>query len=142
MRSTVQFAFDPEDPARRQFFAALTALGLGSEALRHDLFAQASQAPQSRVTAAMVKEAVELAGLKYTEAEQQGMVASLNRILLRAEELHQAPPDNDAPSPILFNPRVPGFPVVVPTRVHRPLVGVSFDHRTGGSGSATSGFGR
>ena len=78
----------------------MTALGLGSEPLVRELFALASQAPQSRVTAAMVKEAVQLAGLKYTEAEQQGMVASLNRILTRAEELHVAPPDNDAPTPL------------------------------------------
>jgi Asp-tRNA(Asn)/Glu-tRNA(Gln) amidotransferase A subunit family amidase len=108
-------------PSRRSFFAMVTALGLGSEPLVRELYAIASQAPpQSRITPAMVKEAVQLAGLKYTEAEQQGMLASLNRILTRAEELHQAPPDNDAASPLLFNPRVPGFPVVVPARVHRP----------------------
>lgn len=105
---------------RRHFISALTALGLGAEPFARVLFAQAAQAPASRVTPAMVREAVQLAGLKYSEAEQLGMVASLNRILTRAEELHQAPPDNDVPSPILFNPRVPGFPVVVPTRVHRP----------------------
>ncbi len=109
---------------RRQFFAALAAIGVGSEPFARALFAQAAQAPQSRVTAAMVREAVQLAGLKYSEAEQQGMVASLNRILTRAEELHQAPPDNDVPSPILFNPRVPGFPVVVPPRVHRPTASI------------------
>ena len=109
-------------PDRRQFFAALTAFGLGSGPFARVLLAGQAQAPASRVTAAMVKEAVQLAGLKYTEAEQQGMVASLNRILTRAEELHLAPPDNDVPSPILFNPRVPGFPVAVPARVHRPAV--------------------
>ncbi len=107
---------------RRQFVAALTAIGIGSQPFARALFSQAAQAPPSRVTAAMVREAVQLAGLKYSETEQQGMVASLNRILTRAEELHQAPPDNDVPSPILFNPRVPGFPVVVPPRVHRPAV--------------------
>ena len=110
-------------PSRRSFFGMMTALGLGAEPLVRELYAittQAAQAPQSRVTAEMVRNAVQLAGLKYTEAEQQGMVASLNRILTRAEELHQAPPDNDAATPLLFDPRVPGFPVVVPTRVHRP----------------------
>jgi Asp-tRNA(Asn)/Glu-tRNA(Gln) amidotransferase A subunit family amidase len=107
-------------PNRRQFFAALTAFGLGADPFARAFAASQGPAPQSRVTAAMVKEAVQLAGLKYTEAEQQGMVASLNRILTRAEELHLAPPDNDVPSPILFDPRVPGFPVVVPPRVHRP----------------------
>jgi Asp-tRNA(Asn)/Glu-tRNA(Gln) amidotransferase A subunit family amidase len=112
-------------PSRRSFFAMMTALGLGSEPLVRELYALALQAPQgtpSRVTAEMVRNAVQLAGLKYTEAEQQGMVASLNRILTRAEELHVAPPDNDAPTPLLFDPRVPGFPVVVPSRVHRPAV--------------------
>jgi Asp-tRNA(Asn)/Glu-tRNA(Gln) amidotransferase A subunit family amidase len=112
-------------PSRRSFFAMMTALGLGSEPFVRELYALATQAPQgtpSRVTAEMVRNAVQLAGLKYTEAEQQGMVASLNRILTRAEELHLAPPDNDAPTPLLFDPRVPGFPVVVPSRVHRPAV--------------------
>ena len=107
-------------PNRRQFFAAVAALGIGSEPFARALFAHVAQAPQSRVTAAMVREAVQLAGLKYTEAEQQGLVASLNRILTRAEELHQTPPDNDAATPLLFDPRVPGFPVAVPSRVHRP----------------------
>jgi len=103
--------------------AALTTLGLAAEPFAAALAAGAptgTQAPQSRVTAEMVREAVRLAGLTYSEAEQQGMVASLNRILARAEDLHQAPPDNDVPSPILFNPRVPGVPVVVPSRMHRP----------------------
>ena len=112
-------------PSRRSFFAMMTALGLGSEPLIRELYALAAQAPQgtpSRITAEMVRSAVQLAGLKYTEAEQQGMVASLNRILTRAEELHLAPPDNDAPTPLLFDPRVPGFPVVLPSRVHRPAV--------------------
>jgi hypothetical protein len=88
-------------PSRRSFFAMMTALGLGSEPFVRELYALATQAPQgtpSRVTAEMVRNAVQLAGLKYTEAEQQGMVASLNRILTRAEELHLAPPDNNPPS--------------------------------------------
>src|SRR5688572_25517049 len=110
-------------PSRRSFFAMMTTLGLGSEPLVRELYALSTQAPQgtpSRVTAEMVRNAVQLAGLTYTEAEQQGLIASLNRILTRAEELHVAPPDNDAPTPLLFDPRVPGFPVVVPARVHRP----------------------
>jgi Asp-tRNA(Asn)/Glu-tRNA(Gln) amidotransferase A subunit family amidase len=108
-------------PPRRRFFAALAAAGVSSGPLAKALWAQAQAAPASRVTPAMVREAVALAGLSYTEAEQQGMVASLNRILSRAEILHKAPPGNEVPSPILFTPRVPGYPVVVPTRVHRPV---------------------
>lgn len=104
--------------SRRRFLATVSALGVTS-AFGKSLWAQAQQAPASRVTDAMVREASQLAGLTFGDAERQGMVASLNRILARADDLHKAPPANDAPSPILFNPRVPGIPVTVPARVHR-----------------------
>ena len=106
--------------SRRRFFTSLSALGLTSVPFGRALWARAQQAPESRVTAAMVREASQMAGLTFNETEQQGMVASLNRILTRADDLHKAPPGNDAPSPILFNPRVPGIPVSVRARVHRP----------------------
>lgn len=105
--------------SRRRFLAAVSAVGITSVPFTRALWAQAQQAPASRVTDAMVREASQLAGLTFGDVERQGMVASLNRILTRADELHKAPPTNDAPSPILFNPRVPGRPVSVPTRVHR-----------------------
>ncbi len=104
--------------SRRRFVASISALGV-SAPFANSLWAQAQQAPASRVTVAMVREAAQIAGLTLTDAEQQGMLASLNRILTRAEDLHKSPPENDAPSPFLFNPRVPGVPVVVPARVHR-----------------------
>src|SRR5580704_9623333 len=106
--------------SRRRFVAGLSAIGLTSARFARALWAQAQQAPASRITPAMVREATQLAGLAFSDAEQQGMVAALNRILARAEELHKAAPDNDAPSPMPFNPRVPGFPVHLPARTHRP----------------------
>jgi Asp-tRNA(Asn)/Glu-tRNA(Gln) amidotransferase A subunit family amidase len=108
-----------ESTSRRRFFASVTALGLSAPFARA-LWAQAQQAPASRVTPEMVRDAVRLAGLTYTDAEQALMVGSLNRILTRAEDLHRTPPDNAAATPILFNPRVPGIPIEVPQRVHRP----------------------
>lgn len=101
---------------RRRFFATLSGLGLTSVPFGRALWAQAQA---SRVTDAMVREASQLAGLTFGDAERQGMMASLNRILTRADDLHKTPPANDAPSPILFNPRVPGRPVTVPARIHR-----------------------
>jgi len=109
------------DPAsRRRFLAALSAAGVTSAPFARALLARAQGGQESRVTPEMVREACRLAGLPYGEAEQQGMVASLNRILQRADELHQNPAENDVPSPFPFNPRVPGIPVNVPTREHRP----------------------
>ncbi len=105
-------------PSRRRFVERLTAMGL-SAPFASALWAQAQQAPASRVTPEMIRDAARLAGLNYTDAEQAAMAGSLNRILARAEDLHRTPPDNAAVSPILFNPRVPGMPIVVPQRVHR-----------------------
>lgn len=105
--------------SRRRFLAVASAVGITSVPFTRALWAQAQQASASRVTDAMVREASQLAGLTFGDAERQGMVASLNRILARADELHKAPPPNEAPSPILFNPRVPGRPVSVPKRLHR-----------------------
>jgi Asp-tRNA(Asn)/Glu-tRNA(Gln) amidotransferase A subunit family amidase len=107
-------------PARRRFFAGLAAAGLTSAPFARALWAQAQPAQTSRVTAEMVREAAKLAGLTYTEEERQGMVAALNRILARADQLHASPRGNDAPSPILFTPRVPGIPVELRARAHRP----------------------
>lgn len=106
--------------SRRHFFASLSAFGVASGPFADALFAQTQGGQTGRVTPEMVREACRLAGLSYSDAEQQGMVASLNRILVRADELHKAPPANDAPSPILFSPRVPGIPVSIPVREHRP----------------------
>jgi Asp-tRNA(Asn)/Glu-tRNA(Gln) amidotransferase A subunit family amidase len=75
---------------------------------------------QGRVTAAMVAEASALAGLAFTDDEQQGMVATLNRILGSVDELHRAPADNEVPSPLHFDPRVPGEAVEVRTRPFLP----------------------
>jgi hypothetical protein len=106
--------------SRRLFIAGLSAVGVSSLPFGRSLWAQVRQAPTSRVTLAMIRDASRLAGLTFSDTEQQGMMASLNRILARAEDLHRSPPANDAPSPILFTPRVPGIPVDVPPRTHRP----------------------
>jgi Asp-tRNA(Asn)/Glu-tRNA(Gln) amidotransferase A subunit family amidase len=103
---------------RRRFLAGVAACGLTAP-FGVAVWAAAQQAG-GRVTPEMIHSAARLAGLTFTDAEQQGMTASLNRILTRAEDLHRDPPGNDVPSPILFDPRVPGVPVTVPARTHRP----------------------
>ncbi len=105
---------------RREFVAALGGLGITSVPLARALWSGTRQAQASRVTADMVRQAAALAGLTFTDGEVQGMLPALNRILGRAEELHRSPPPNETPSPVLFNPRVPGFPVRLPERVQRP----------------------
>jgi Asp-tRNA(Asn)/Glu-tRNA(Gln) amidotransferase A subunit family amidase len=67
----------------------------------------------------MLRAAAQVAGLSFSDEEMERMLPALNRILARAEELHKAPPDNAAWSPTPFDPRVPGFPVTVPSRVQK-----------------------
>ena len=90
--------------SRRGFVAGLSSLGLTSGPFAESLWAQAQQSPSATVTVAMVREAAAVAGLTYTDAELQGMLGSLNRILARATSLHQSPPENDAPSPVRRRP--------------------------------------
>jgi Asp-tRNA(Asn)/Glu-tRNA(Gln) amidotransferase A subunit family amidase len=100
--------------SRRQFLSYCSTAGLTSTLFPGLLWARMQERPGSRVTLAMVREACQLAGLDFTEAEQQGMIDTLNRILARADDLHKAPPGNRVASPIHFDPRVPGFPVTIP----------------------------
>ena len=84
--------------ARRRFLAGVAACGLTAP-FGAAVWAAARQAG-GRVTPDMIQGAARLAGLTFTDAEQQGMTASLNRILTRADDLHRDPPGNDVPSPI------------------------------------------
>jgi Asp-tRNA(Asn)/Glu-tRNA(Gln) amidotransferase A subunit family amidase len=100
---------------RRRFLGYFCSTGLASTLFPGLLWARMQERPASRVTLAMVREASRLAGLEFSEAEQQGMIDTLNRILTRADALHESPPGNSVPSPVHFDPRVPGVPVDVPT---------------------------
>ncbi len=110
---------DRAETTRRRFLTSLTAAGVTSGLFGETLWARLQQAAASRVTPAMVREAAALAGLALSDTEQQGMVATLNRILTRADDLHRSPPENDAASPLVFDPRVPGFPIDLPRREPR-----------------------
>lgn len=103
------------EDGRRRFLSYFAGAGLTSTLLPGLLWARIQERPGSRVTLEMVRQASRLAGLDFSEAEQQGMIDTLNRILTRADELHTSTPSNSAASPIHFDPRVPGFPVSIPT---------------------------
>lgn len=100
---------------RRRFLAYCSAAGLTTTLFPGLLWGRVQESGAGRVTLAMVREACRLAGLDFTESEQQGMIEALNRILPHADRLHADPPGNDAPSPLHFDPRVPGMPVALPT---------------------------
>jgi Asp-tRNA(Asn)/Glu-tRNA(Gln) amidotransferase A subunit family amidase len=108
--------------ARRRFLAACSAAGVSASIFPAVLLASAEQAPAGRVTETMVREAAALAGLALSDADVKGMLTSFARITPRIDELHRAPPENDASSPLQFSPRVAGFPVTPPSSLFRPSV--------------------
>lgn len=110
-------AMNDEATARRRFLAYCSFAGLSSTLFPGLLWGRVQEAPSGRVTLEMVREASRLAGLEFTESEQRDMIGTLNRILTHTDTLHADPPANDALSPLHFDPRVPGVPVVPPTGV-------------------------
>lgn len=117
-RSETRSALRPSD-ARRQFLKSCSAAGLGAGLFPGVLWARVQQAPAGRVTEAMIREAAALAGVPLDDAMVRGMVGTLNRIAARIDELHTNAPANDVPSPVLFTPRVAGFPIEPPSSVFR-----------------------
>jgi Asp-tRNA(Asn)/Glu-tRNA(Gln) amidotransferase A subunit family amidase len=105
---------------RRRFLACCSSLGLASTLFPGVLWARLQDGASRLVTQAMVREAAALAGLSFSDEEQQALVGPLHRILTTAGELHLAPAGNDVPSPLHFNPRVPGGSVSTPARAFRP----------------------
>ncbi|HUG55253.1 MAG TPA: amidase [Vicinamibacteria bacterium] len=104
--------------ARRRFLACFAGTGLSATLLPGALWARWQEAGTDRVTLAMLREAVHIAGLDFTEDEQRTMLRAVNRNLRRADELHQVPLANSVPSPTHFDPRVPGaYREAVPGRM-------------------------
>jgi len=94
-------------PDRRAFVSLCTSLGLGSTLLPGVLWAQ-MQPGTKAVTLDMVRESATLAGIDWTDAECQELVASLSSLARGAEGIDKATLTNASPLPIHFNPRPTG----------------------------------
>jgi len=106
--------------ARRRFLSYFSGLGLGATLLPGVLWAQAQQEEDTRVTPAMLKDALALAGLTFSEEDQKAMLQGVNRNLGNYEELRKIHIPNDVSPPFYFNPIVPGM------KVNRVKEGVRF----------------
>ena len=105
---------------RRKFMAFFAGTGVATTLFPGALWAliqQQQQAPQ-RITKDMLKQAEQLAGLEFTEAERDRMLQGLNGNLQTYEMLRNVPLPNSVPPAIQFDPLVPG--IKLPT-VQRPI---------------------
>ena len=96
---------------RRRFLAYFSGTGLGATLLPGALWGQMQQDGAQRVTPEMLKAALALAGLTFSEDEQKAMLQGVNRNLTSYEELRKTSIPNDVAPPFYFSPIVPGMKV-------------------------------
>ena len=101
---------------RRRFMAYFSGAGLATTLLPGVLWAKMQEARAQRITAAMLKDALAVAGLEFTDEEREQLVNGLNENLERYENLRRLDLDALAP-PLYFSPLVPGTRL---DRVPRP----------------------
>jgi Asp-tRNA(Asn)/Glu-tRNA(Gln) amidotransferase A subunit family amidase len=104
---------------RRRFMAYCSGAGLASTLLPGVLWAKMQEARAQRITAAMLKDALAVAGLEFTDEERAQLVNGLNENLERYENIRRLDLDTLAP-PLYFSPLVPGTKLDRIARPSRP----------------------
>jgi Asp-tRNA(Asn)/Glu-tRNA(Gln) amidotransferase A subunit family amidase len=105
--------------SRRRFLGFFSGIGLGGTLLPGVLWAQAQQGGTTqRITAEMLRGALDVAGLAFSEDDQKGMLQAVNQSLTRYEEVRKLAIGNNVAPPFYFSPLVPGMKV---NRVKEPL---------------------
>ncbi|HEX7239258.1 MAG TPA: amidase [Longimicrobiaceae bacterium] len=107
-------------PDRRAFMGYLAGLGLSGTLFPGVLWGQAAQGAE--ITEATVRQAEEIAGLEFDEAERKMMVEGLKQQERQIQELHRVPLDNSVHPAVLFDPLLPG--TVLPAEGERRPVSV------------------
>lgn len=106
------------DDTRRRFLAYFSGSAAGATLLPGVLWAQLQQTGAPRVSQEMLKAALAVSGLSFSEEEQRAMVVGLNRNLSTYEELRALKIPNDVQPPMYFSPLVPGMRI---NRTREPL---------------------
>jgi Asp-tRNA(Asn)/Glu-tRNA(Gln) amidotransferase A subunit family amidase len=103
---------------RRRFIAYFSSAGLSTTLLPGVLWAKLQEQRASRVTAEMLKDALAVAGLEFSDDERQRMVNAINQNLTRYDELRRIHIDPNLSPPLYYSPLVPGTRL---DRVQRPF---------------------
>jgi Asp-tRNA(Asn)/Glu-tRNA(Gln) amidotransferase A subunit family amidase/Asp-tRNA(Asn)/Glu-tRNA(Gln) amidotransferase C subunit len=103
---------------RRAFLSYFSALGLGGSLLPGALYAL-MQEGQERVTAEMVRQAEQIAGLEFTDQERENLVRGLNGNLRNFELIRAVEIANAVPPAVQFDPVLPGMELPAERRPFR-----------------------
>ncbi len=113
------------DETRRKFLAHFSALGLGGTLLPGVLWAEMQQSGAQQVTPDMLKGALALSGLNFSDDDQKAMLRGVNQNLTRYADIRAIPIPNDVSPPFHFSALVPGMTVNrtrQPFRISTPAV--------------------
>jgi Asp-tRNA(Asn)/Glu-tRNA(Gln) amidotransferase A subunit family amidase len=115
----------PLDDTRRRFIAQFSSLGLGGTLLPGIVWADMQQSGATQITADMLKNAIFMAGLSFSDEDQKSMLEAVNSNLTRFNELRAISIPNDVSPPFHFSALVPGMTVNrtrTPFRMSTPAV--------------------
>jgi Asp-tRNA(Asn)/Glu-tRNA(Gln) amidotransferase A subunit family amidase len=113
------------DETRRRFLGQCSALGLGGTLLPGVLWADMQQTGTQQITPEMLKNALAMSGLSFTDEDQKAMLRAVNQSLTRMTELRAIKIPNDVSPPFHFSALVPGMTVnrtKLPFRMSTPSV--------------------
>lgn len=99
------------DETRRRFLGCCSGLGLSGTLLPGVLWAQMQQDGAQQVTPEMLKGALAIAGLSFSEADQRSMLQAVNGGLTRYEEIRNLHIPNNVAPPFYFSALTPGMKV-------------------------------
>src|SRR5262249_46515553 len=106
------------ETTRRRFLAYFSSVGLTSTLLPGALWAEMQQQSAQRITPDMLKTAMALTGLEYSDEERQQMLSGINQNLERYEDLRKFHIDDGIAPPLYYSPLVPGTKL---DRVRKPF---------------------
>ena len=91
--------------------ATFAGAGLGSTLVPGVLWARMQDAGASKVTLAMVTEALKTSGIELSDEEKNNIVEAANRNLTGIESIRKVHIPNDVSPPFHFSPVTPGMSV-------------------------------
>src|SRR5437867_3977359 len=103
---------------RRRFVTYFSSVGLSSTLLPGVLWARLQEERAEHITAAMLKDALAVAGLDFTDEARQQILNGVNQNLTRYADLRQIHIDPNIAPPLYYSPIVPGTPL---DRVQKPF---------------------
>src|SRR5579863_8101150 len=108
----------PLHETRRRFLNACSGMGLGGTLLPGVLWSQVQEEGAQQVTPEMLKGALAVSGLSFSEADQKSMLQAVNGSLGRYEEIRNLHIPNNVAPPFYFSALTPGMKV---NRTREPL---------------------